>query len=58
MKVMVNVLERSQKGRTWGPSPRQHFNDFPLKDIETEKQNLGTNIPGFAIIEIPENFAN
>lgn len=29
-----------------------------LKDTETETQNLGKNIPEFAIFEIPENFAN
>lgn len=36
--------------------PLQHFNAFPLKDIETKTQNLGKNILEFAVLEIPENF--
>lgn len=59
MTFIVNVLERSKKkGRTGGHSPLYHFRVFSLKSIETETQNLGKDIPGFAIVEIPENFAN
>lgn len=36
--------------------PLQHFSAFPLKDIETETQNLGKNIPELVVLEIPENF--
>lgn len=53
MMFVVNALGRSQKkGRTQSHRPLKHFSVFSLKDTETETQNLGKDIPGFAIAEI------